>query len=135
MAAGSRSASARPNNRPDIAFEVGQIEIFVAVLVGGKAAQGCAASPSQMGRFETQWLAAPENLSAIANLSGQWIDLVHGHRPPRSIVLDMDSSVSVRSDDTAAMLSSRWPRSPSHGKCSGRFWGSWRSYGRSHHER
>jgi hypothetical protein len=34
-------------------------------IVGGKAAQGCAASPSQMGRFETHWLAAQEvNLSA-----------------------------------------------------------------------
>jgi len=43
-------------------------------IVGGKAAQGCAASPSQMGRFETQWPAAPENLSAIADLSGQWRD-------------------------------------------------------------
>src|SRR5262249_37528160 len=63
-------------------------------IVGGKAAQGCAASPSQMSRFETQWLAAPENLSAITDLSGQWIDLVHARRPPRSIVLDMDSSVS-----------------------------------------
>jgi hypothetical protein len=63
-------------------------------IVGGKAAQGCAASPSQMGRFETQWLAAPQNLAALADLSGQWIDLVHGRRPPRSIVLDMDSSVS-----------------------------------------
>src|SRR6516225_7981702 len=31
------------------------------------------------------------------------------------------------------MLSSRWPRSPSHGKCSKRFCGSSRSYGRSHH--
>jgi Transposase DDE domain group 1 len=27
-------------------------------------------------------------------LSGQWIELVHGRRPPRGIVLDMDSSVS-----------------------------------------
>jgi hypothetical protein len=63
-------------------------------IVGGKAAHGCAASPSQMGRFETQWLAAPENHSALADLSGQWIDLVHGRRPPRGIVLDMDSSVS-----------------------------------------
>src|SRR5262249_58189648 len=63
-------------------------------IVGGKAALGCAASPSQMGRFETQWLAAPENLSAIADLSGQWIDLVHGRSPPRSIGLDMDSGVS-----------------------------------------
>ena len=65
-----------------------------AWIVGGKAAQGSGASPSQMGRFETQWLVAPENLSALADLSGQWIDLVHGRRPPRGIVLDMDSSVS-----------------------------------------
>src|SRR5262252_3399268 len=43
-------------------------------IVGGKAAQRCAASPSQMGRFETQWLAAPKNLAALADLSGQWID-------------------------------------------------------------
>ena len=63
-------------------------------IVGGKAAQGCAASPSQMGRFETQWLATDINLSALADLSGQWIDLVHNRRPPRGIVLDMDLSVS-----------------------------------------
>src|SRR5271163_3230769 len=46
-------------------------------IVGGKAAQGSAASPSQMGRFETKWLAAGRNLSALADLSGQWIDRVH----------------------------------------------------------
>jgi hypothetical protein len=63
-------------------------------IVGGKAAHGCAASPSQMGRFETRWLTADKNLSAVADLSGQWIDLVHARRPPRGIVLDMDSSVS-----------------------------------------
>ena len=55
-------------------------------IVDGKAAQGCAASPSQMGRFETRWLAASENFSALANLSGQWIDLVHGRRPPRGSI-------------------------------------------------
>src|SRR5262249_34636420 len=33
------------------------------------------------------------------------------------------------------MLSSRWPRSPSHGQCSKRYCGSSRSYGRSHHQR
>src|SRR6266550_4942885 len=43
-------------------------------IVGGKAAQGCAASPSQMGRFETR---SETNLSALTDLSGQWIDLVH----------------------------------------------------------
>src|SRR5262245_23703566 len=63
-------------------------------IVGGKAARSSAASPSQMGRFETQWLAAPKNFAALADLCGQWIDLVHGRRPPRGIVLDMDSSVS-----------------------------------------
>ena len=63
-------------------------------IVGGKAASGAAASPSQMGRFETRWLTAERNLAALADLSGQWIDRVHGRRPPRGIVLDMDSSVS-----------------------------------------
>ena len=31
-------------------------------IVGGKAAHGCAASPSQMGRFETRWLTVEKNL-------------------------------------------------------------------------
>src|ERR1700682_84283 len=62
-------------------------------IVGGKAASDCAASPSQMGRFETRWLTGEKNLSALADLSGQWIDRVPGRRPPRGIVLDMDSSV------------------------------------------
>ncbi|MFZ1963603.1 MAG: IS1380 family transposase [Roseiarcus sp.] len=63
-------------------------------IVGGKAASGCAASASQMGRFETRWLTADKNLSALADLSGQWIDKVHARRPPKGVVLDMDSSVS-----------------------------------------
>src|SRR5262245_14864034 len=63
-------------------------------VVGGKAAHGRAASPSQMGRFETQWLATDNNLSALADLSGQWIELVHVRRPPHGIVFDMDSSES-----------------------------------------
>ncbi len=63
-------------------------------IVGGKAASDAAASPSQMGRFETRWLTAEKNLSALADLSCKWIDSVHGRRPPRGILLDMDSSVS-----------------------------------------
>src|ERR1700716_350040 len=50
-------------------------------IVGGQAAHGCAASPSQMGRFETQWLAAPENLSALAYLSGEGVGFFAGRRP------------------------------------------------------
>jgi hypothetical protein len=63
-------------------------------VVGGKAAKGRAASPSQMGRFETQWLAASANLSALANLSGNWIDRARRDQSGSEIVLDMDSSVS-----------------------------------------
>ena len=63
-------------------------------IVGGKAIERDAASTSQMGRFEIEWLATNENLAALIGLSGQWIDHVHGRRSPRSIVLDMDSSVS-----------------------------------------
>ena len=63
-------------------------------IVGGKAAHGSAASPSQMGRFETKWLAAEKNLCALTDLSCQWIDRVHGRRPSKGVVLDMDSSVS-----------------------------------------
>src|SRR3954449_9300148 len=33
-----------------------------------------AASTSQMGRFETEWLASEANLTALADLSGAWID-------------------------------------------------------------
>ena len=42
-----------------------------------------------MGRFETKWLSRPENLAALADLPGQWIDKVHQQRPPKVIVLDM----------------------------------------------
>src|SRR5712675_1896601 len=63
-------------------------------VVDGKAPMDRAASASQMGRFETEWLAGPENLAALADLPGQWIDAVHKRRQSRVVVLDMDSSES-----------------------------------------
>ena len=53
-----------------------------------------AASSSQMGRFETGWLTREANLTALADLSGAWIDRVLARQPQNTIVLDMDSSVS-----------------------------------------
>jgi len=47
-----------------------------------------------MIRFETKWLNRPQNLVALADLPSQWIDKVHRRRPPKTIVLDMDSSES-----------------------------------------
>src|SRR6202171_3431304 len=63
-------------------------------VVGDRAITGYAASANQMGRFETKWLCRPENLAALADLPGQWIEKVHQRRPPKMIVLDMDSSES-----------------------------------------
>ena len=45
-------------------------------VVGGGAPMGRAASASQMGRFETEWLARPENPAALADLPAAWIDAV-----------------------------------------------------------
>ena len=53
-----------------------------------------AASTSQMGRFETEWLTSDVNVTALADLSGAWIGRVHARKPLTTIVLDMDSSVS-----------------------------------------
>ena len=63
-------------------------------LVGGRAVKHGAASASAMGRFETEMLTRPENLAALADLPGHWIDAVRDRRPPKSITLDMDSSES-----------------------------------------
>ncbi|SFE91834.1 transposase [Roseivivax sediminis] len=41
---------------------------------GGRAVVAHAGSASQMGRFETETLALPENRVALADLSGRWID-------------------------------------------------------------
>jgi hypothetical protein len=63
-------------------------------IVGREGLDRPAASTSQMGRFETEWLATEANLTALAALSGAWIDRVHQRRPPDGIILDMDSSES-----------------------------------------
>ena len=63
-------------------------------IVARKGLDRRAASTSQMGRFETEWLATDDNLAALTALSGFWIDRVHDRRPPKMIALDMDSSVS-----------------------------------------
>jgi hypothetical protein len=63
-------------------------------VVGHAGLDRRAASTSQMGRFETEWLTGEANLTALADLSGVWIDRVHARRPQTTIVLDIDSSVS-----------------------------------------
>jgi len=61
-------------------------------VVGDREITGSAAAASQMGRFETKWQSRAENLAALDALLDQWIDKVHSRRPPKIIVVDMDSS-------------------------------------------
>ena len=68
-------------------------------VVGGRAVDAQAASASQMGRFETETLALPENRAALADLNGKWIDRFHDRKGLKYIVLDMDSSVSPTHGD------------------------------------
>src|SRR5215212_6523356 len=63
-------------------------------IVGREGMDRLAASTSEMGRFETEWLATETNLAALTELSGSWIDRVHARRPPDGVILDMDSSES-----------------------------------------
>jgi Transposase DDE domain group 1 len=74
-------------------------------LVGREGLDRAAASSSQMGRFETEWLARDANLAALTDLAGTWIDRVHERKPPRTIILDLDSS-----------------ESPTHGEQEGSVW-------------
>ena len=68
-------------------------------IVGGRAVERGGASTSQMGRFETELLATNDNLAALADLLGIWIDQVNERKPPKNIILDMDSSVSPTHGD------------------------------------
>ena len=74
-------------------------------IVGREGLERFAASSSQMGRFETEWLASDANLEALTDLSGTWIDRVHARKAPEGIILDMDSS-----------------ESPTHGEQEGSAW-------------
>jgi hypothetical protein len=64
-------------------------------IIGREGLERLAASSSQVGRFETEWLASDANLAALTDLPGAWIDQVHERKPPDSIILDMDSFESL----------------------------------------
>jgi hypothetical protein len=63
-------------------------------IVGGRAVTEHAASTRQMGRFETSAMTTPTNRTALADLSGRWIDRARARRARTVLVLDIDSSVS-----------------------------------------
>ncbi len=62
-------------------------------VVGGRAKDRLAASSSEIGRFETEILTQPNNLEALMDLPGVWVNRTR-QRKQKELVLDMDSSVS-----------------------------------------
>jgi len=70
------------------------VDPVMRLAVGGRARGKQAASTSQMARFETHTLSMADNLAALMDLPGLWIDTVHQHKPLRELILDLDSSVS-----------------------------------------
>jgi hypothetical protein len=63
-------------------------------VVGGRAKEKEAASTSEMNRFETEILSSRQNLTALMNLSGTWIDSIHECAPLDKLILDLDSSIA-----------------------------------------
>jgi hypothetical protein len=70
------------------------VDPAIRQIVGGKARERIAASTSLMGRFETEILTQPQNLELLMNLPGIWVNKVQERKPLKTIILDMDSSVS-----------------------------------------
>ena len=83
-------------------------------IVGGRAEDRNAASTSQAGRFETGVLTHPDNLEALMNMPGQWVDLIQQRRPIKKLILDMDSSVSETYGKQERYASSRRHRRGRH---------------------
>jgi len=63
-------------------------------IVGWRAVTEQAAATSQMGHFETSAMTTPTNLTALADLSGRWIDRVQARRAATALVLDIASGGS-----------------------------------------
>jgi len=76
-----------------------RLDPTMRVIVGERAKRRLGASTSQMSRFETELLTQPENLEALMDQPGQWVDRVRRKKPYKRLILDMDSSVSPTHGD------------------------------------
>ena len=71
-----------------------RVDPAVRRVIGEWGKYQFAASTSEMSRFETEILATDENLNALTDVCGRWVDHVAERLPRRHVVRDMDSSES-----------------------------------------
>jgi hypothetical protein len=62
--------------------------------VGWQISERKAASTSEMGRFETEFLTQEDNLKGLARINTQWMERAMAQTLHRRVILDMDSSES-----------------------------------------
>ena len=82
---------------------------MTAIHVGGKTIERQAASTSQMGRFETELLATDENVEALVDMNGVWIDKVHDRHPPKMIILGQQRRPMANKREQRTMVTSAVP--------------------------
>ena len=87
-------------------------------LVGGRAETQLAASASEMGLFETEFLATDVNLAALAQTCCSWVNAVHARSPLNHLVLDMDSSESLTYVEQEARSTTPTSAAPATPRCS-----------------
>ena len=63
-------------------------------ITGKKNEEKHAASANTMGRFEIQMLSVKDNLKALSEVNGRWVERALEKTSHRRIILDMDSSAS-----------------------------------------
>ncbi len=63
-------------------------------IIGRKALETNAASSATVARFETEILAAEDNLEALALINGAWVERAMEATEVKKVILDMDSSES-----------------------------------------
>ena len=63
-------------------------------VTGKKLDDKNAASANTMGRFETKMLSVEDNLQALSEVNGRWVERALQKTTHRRIILDMDSSAS-----------------------------------------
>src|ERR671919_1810764 len=66
----------------------------IRVVVGWKGSDSNAASTSEMGRFETEWLTQEKNLKGLSLLNTRWVRQAMAHTVNRRVILDIDGSES-----------------------------------------
>jgi len=87
----AQGALARDEN--DNGAERLSVDPAMRQVVGSRAVIRSATSTNEVGRYETEVRAHPDNLATLMAMPGTWVDRVRQRRPVRLPFLDLHSSI------------------------------------------